>query len=83
VAVHDDGASGGHHVRSDRVTVHLAGDGVAVSAGDRREASTSVAAHRTDVVRRLLDRGLSPATLHALLPEFGGLIDDVTDRDRR
>jgi hypothetical protein len=32
--------------------------------------------HREDVVRRLLDRGLSPAALRALLPAF----DDVIAR---
>jgi hypothetical protein len=32
--------------------------------------------HREDVVRRLLDRGLSPTALRTMLPTF----DDVIDR---
>jgi hypothetical protein len=33
--------------------------------------------HREDVVRRLLDRGLSPAALRAMLPTFDEVITRV------
>lgn len=37
----------------------------------------SQADHRVDVVRRLLDAGLSVATLRAMLPEFVPVIDKL------
>jgi hypothetical protein len=40
-------------------------------------ASTDQEARRTAVVRRLLDRGLRPATLQALLPDWGERIARV------
>jgi hypothetical protein len=36
--------------------------------------------HREIVVRRLLDRGLSPAALRTLLPDFGPLVDRLARR---
>jgi hypothetical protein len=53
---------------------------------DRTTAVTSdpepggTAAHRAEVVRRLLDRGLSPATLRTMLPGFSALIDELAAR---
>jgi hypothetical protein len=38
--------------------------------------------HREDVVRRLLDRGLTPAVLTQLVPEWHPLIDRVAARGR-
>ena len=49
--------------------------GVAVTTGDGRRVS--IAEHREDVLRRLLQRGLSPRVLAALLPEFRALIDQL------
>lgn len=39
----------------------------------------SQAAHRVEVVRRLLDAGLTPATLRAMLPEFTPVIDELAE----
>lgn len=39
----------------------------------------AVARHRDDVVSRLLTAGLSAATLRAILPDFGPIIDRHTD----
>jgi hypothetical protein len=77
VAVHEDGTHGGGPAQPGRVTVRLAGDGVAVSTDDRAPALRSVIEHREDVVRRLLRRGLSPRVLHALVPGFAAVIDRV------
>ncbi|HEX9887972.1 MAG TPA: hypothetical protein VGA69_00720 [Nitriliruptorales bacterium] len=37
-------------------------------------AASTVVSHRPDVVRRLMDRGLSPRTLSLLLPEWSETI---------
>jgi hypothetical protein len=62
VAVHEDGTLGRGPARRDRVTVHLAGDGVAVSAGDRAPAvrgedrhDGDLAPHRDEVIRDRVD----------------------------
>lgn len=39
--------------------------------------------HRTDVVRRLLDRGLSPRVLEALLPDWAPLIAEASGAQLR
>jgi hypothetical protein len=36
--------------------------------------------HRETVVRRLLDLGVSPATLRVVLPDFRGLVDRLAPR---
>lgn len=41
----------------------------------------SVHRHRETVVRRLLDRGISPTTLTSLLPDFRPVIQRVIDGD--
>ena len=41
----------------------------------------SQATHRVEVVRRLLDAGLTPATLRAMLPEFIPVIDELAETD--
>jgi hypothetical protein len=35
--------------------------------------------HRVEVIRRLLDAGLSAATLRAMLPEFVVVIDELAE----
>lgn len=88
MAVHGDGTLGWDRSRRGRLTVLVAGEGVAVSDDGRRADRTSdeptdgptVAEHREDVVRRLLERGLSPRVLRSLLPEFGDVIDRLTHR---
>jgi hypothetical protein len=92
VAVHGGSALGWDPSRRGRLTVHVAGEGVAVSEDERRADrprseptdeptdGPSVAEHREDVVRRLLERGLSPRALRSLLPEFGDVVDRVTRR---
>lgn len=72
--MHEDGTHRRDTTRQTRVTVHLAGEDVAVSASEH-DPARSISAHREDVVRRLLRRGLSPHLLRALLPEFGQVID--------
>jgi hypothetical protein len=79
VAVHEDGTLGRGTARHDRVAVRLAGDGVEVSASERAPTTRSVVGHREDVVRRLLERGLSPQVLRGLVPELGAVIDRVAD----
>jgi hypothetical protein len=79
VAVHEDGTLNRGPARHDRVAVHLAGDGVEVSASGCAPATRSFVGHREDVVRRLLERGLSPRVLRSLVPEFGAVIDRVED----
>jgi hypothetical protein len=37
-------------------------------------------AHRETVVRRLLDLGISPATLRVVLPDFRALVDRLAPR---
>jgi hypothetical protein len=61
------------------LTVDLDREGLSVTTheGDRERVTT--AAHREDVVRRLLASGLSPELLRALVPEFTSLIDDLAD----
>jgi hypothetical protein len=36
--------------------------------------------HREDVIARLLDLGISPATLRTILPDFRSLVDRVASR---
>jgi hypothetical protein len=92
VAVHADSTLGWEPSPHGRLTVHVAGEGVAVSE-DERPADRptdvpadeptdrpTVAEHREDVVERLLERGLSPQGLRSLLPEFGDVIDRLTRR---
>lgn len=43
----------------------------------RQEADVDPIAYREHVVRRLLDRGVRPATLTTLLPDWQELIRDV------
>jgi hypothetical protein len=57
VAVHEDGTLGRGPARRDRVTVHLAGDGVAVSASDRAPARRSGTRHGGEVARHRDDAG--------------------------
>lgn len=45
------------------------------SDGDRQRVS--VAEHREDVVRRLLERGLSPDVIRLLTPELGPTLEAV------
>lgn len=45
----------------------------------RSARTTDVISHREDVVRRLLQRGLSPETLRVILPDFRDLIDRLSD----
>jgi hypothetical protein len=41
----------------------------------------SLAAHRRVVLNRLLERGISPTTLAALLPDFRPLIEELAAHD--
>jgi hypothetical protein len=47
---------------------------------DHIRRNDPVELHREDVVARLLAGGISPATLHRILPEWRGLIDAVAAR---
>ncbi|WP_052667239.1 hypothetical protein [Nitriliruptor alkaliphilus] len=60
-------------------TVDLGRDGTTVTTPSGVRRRVSVAEHREDVVRRLLQRGLSPRLLGALLPEFRSLIAELTE----
>lgn len=79
VTVHDDGTGRWPPARPGTTTIDLGRHGTTVTtpAGERRRVS--VAEHREDVVRRLLQRGLSPRLLGALLPEFRSLIAQLTE----
>jgi hypothetical protein len=61
------------------VTVDLDREGIAVTADDGGRERVPTEEHREDVVRRLLASGLSPELLRAMLPEFGPLIDELTE----
>lgn len=76
--VHDDDDRSWPPARRHRVTVDLGRVGLAVTGPDERPRRVPVAAHREDVVRRLLDRGLSPSCLATLLPELRHVIDAQT-----
>lgn len=76
--MHDDEQGRWPPGRPGRVTVDLGRDGIAVTSRDGERRRVSIAEHREDVVRRLLQRGLSPRALSALLPEFRTLIDQLT-----
>lgn len=60
------------------MTIDLGREGVSVTSPDGGHRRVSIAEHREDVARRLLQRGLSPRALSALLPEFRTLIDQLT-----
>lgn len=62
-------------VHADMTTAHLLDDGPSVEPGEAAPLD-AVRAHRSDVVRRLLDRGLSPATLEQILPGWSELADE-------
>ena len=62
-------------VHADMTTAHLLDDRPSGEAGEAA-ALDAVRAHRSDVVRRLLDRGLSPAALDQILPGWSELADE-------
>lgn len=61
------------------VTIDLGRGGASVTNHDGTGERVSMAAHREDVLRRLLHRGLSPRVLSTMLPEFRPLIRRLTD----
>lgn len=56
----------------------LAGD-AAVAHDGEHIGTWTLDGHRREVVRRLLDRGLSPNTLHLLLPELRDTIAGLAE----
>jgi hypothetical protein len=78
VVVHDDAGRRWPRARRGVVTVDLDREGATVTTPDGERRRVSMAEHREAVVRRLLQRGLSPRLLRALLPEFRALIDELT-----
>lgn len=78
VAVQDDTGRRWPRARRGVVTVDLDRDGATVTTPGGERRRVSMAEHREAVVRRLLQRGLSPRLLRALLPEFRTLIDELT-----
>ena len=62
-----------------QVTVDLGRGEVIVRTSEGEEVVVDLAGHREDVVRRLLDRGVSVGTLRALLPDWDPLIAKVVD----
>jgi len=50
------------------------------ATADEEHHGVSVTRHREDVLRRLLDRGVSAGTLRALLPDWVPLIDGADQR---
>lgn len=69
-----DGATDGARAR---LWVDLVTEQLHVSSPLGQTVTVSPEMHREDVVRRLLANGLSPETLHQLLPTWTSLIDQV------
>lgn len=61
------------------MTVDLGRGEVIVRTSEGEDVVVDLAGHREDVVRRLLDRGVSVGTLRALLPDWDPLIAKVVD----
>lgn len=78
MAVHEDPTRGWPPARRGLVTVDLGRGEVVVTTPDGDRSRVSMEEHRADVIRRLLERGLSTRVLTALLPEFEPLIEELS-----